>query len=242
MDWREYLFSFEGRAPRWEFWLFLGIGICYAMLIGLAILPPIKEGGISHSAFLMLIIVLRLPLFWPGLAIAVRRLHDRDKGREWAWLFVGLPFGANVLNAMFADALRVMPVFEDMFWLLGWLSFIAALWGFVEMGILRGTVGDNRFGLDPVPPVETTADGRKVSIETPGGHRVSVAITGPDGVVRKEYYYVAESDPERARVLVRNTEGARDADVAVVGTILYQTLETLNLKPGTFIPAPRAKA
>jgi uncharacterized membrane protein YhaH (DUF805 family) len=40
----------------------------------------------------------------------------------------------------------------DVVFLCGFVAFALYIWGFVEMGCLRGTVGPNRFGPDPLAP------------------------------------------------------------------------------------------
>jgi uncharacterized membrane protein YhaH (DUF805 family) len=36
--------------------------------------------------------------------------------------------------------------------LLHLVSFAITIWAFVELGCLRGTIGPNRYGPDPLPP------------------------------------------------------------------------------------------
>jgi len=47
---RDYFFSFEGRAPRSEYWLFLAIAFGYSFLVRTSILSlfePLKLGNLS---------------------------------------------------------------------------------------------------------------------------------------------------------------------------------------------------
>ncbi len=89
--------DFSGRAPRAELWwwvlfvLLLDIG---ASLIGVA-LDSGAEGG--HVYVMVLRGLASLAVLLPGLAVAVRRLHDIDKS-GW-WLLIGIIpfFGALVL-------------------------------------------------------------------------------------------------------------------------------------------------
>lgn len=108
---RKYV-GFSGRARRAEYWywaLFVVIvGICTAVL---------DEVIFPFNAFSPLNSVWSIATFLPGLAVAVRRLHDVDKSGWWV-LLVLIP-------------------------LIGWL--ILLYWA-----IQRGTVGDNRFGSDPL--------------------------------------------------------------------------------------------
>lgn len=235
---RDYFFSFEGRAPRSEYWLFVAITFGYNVLVQTFILPifePLKPENLS--GYWVVLFAISLPLFWPSVAIAVRRLHDRNKSSEWAWLFLGVPIIWSLLLLLSASvgihsaslAYAAIPVPA------------ITLWGFIELAFLRGTEGDNRFGPDPLPAVVRLPSGEKVYQDlAPGGYRVRLAVLGDDGRMRNEYYYVAESVSERARATLRDAKGARDEDVKTIDAILHETVERLNLKPGEFAPVPRA--
>lgn len=235
MDWRRFLSDFDGRAPRWEYWLFIGLAVGYAMLVSFALLPVLEVRPRDPVSLTTLRTVLGLPLVWPALAVGVRRLHDRNRDKAWIWLFTVFPYSMNWVNLVSAhtDAAR-LPLL-----VLNSAATAVGLWGVVELGFLRGTVGDNAFGPDPLPP-PVAGQGWRREVVGPGGHRVKLTVATPDR--HQEFYYVAESDPERARTIVRDAKGAPDEDVKVVGTILYQTVEALHLGPGEFVVAPRARA
>lgn len=81
MDWylkvlKNYT-QFSGRARRKEYWMFFLIN--FGVYIVLSILDYYLGLG-------FLGIIYSLALFIPGLAVAVRRLHDIDK--DWVWIFV----------------------------------------------------------------------------------------------------------------------------------------------------------
>jgi uncharacterized membrane protein YhaH (DUF805 family) len=78
-------------------------------LIDLAIAPGSEYGLLSGIA--------GLALFLPGLAMSIRRLHDRDKS-GWLFLLILIPFVGAII-------------------LLIWYC-------------MRGTIGPNRFGPDPL--------------------------------------------------------------------------------------------
>lgn len=239
---RDFFFSFEGRAPRSEYWLFVGISIAYAFLVGIAVVSTVGFPRPPDNAvsFRLIPAVLTLPLLWPSLAVSVRRLHDRNKGRSWGWLFVGIPAAWTWMDILRATAGTNAGVLAYLFSASDLAAFAISLWAIVELGFLRGTEGDNRFGSDPLPPVVRLPSGEKVHQGLPpGGHRVRLAVRADDGRVRNEFYYVAESDPERARIILRDAKGARDEDVKSIDAILHETVERLKLAPGAFAPVPR---
>jgi uncharacterized membrane protein YhaH (DUF805 family) len=108
---RNYV-GFRGRASRSEFWWWFLFGVLVsivASLIDVAIAPRSQFGPISS--------IIALALFLPGLAMAVRRLHDTDRS-GWFYLLIFIPLvGAIILIVWFCT---------------------------------RGTVGQNRFGPDPL--------------------------------------------------------------------------------------------
>lgn len=88
--------EFNGRARRAEYWWFVlgnavilfGIGIVWGVLRSVSGSLAIV-GVLAYVGFVLAMIV-------PGLAVAVRRLHDTNKS-GW-WLLIGLiPFGGLVL-------------------------------------------------------------------------------------------------------------------------------------------------
>ena len=90
------------------------------------------------GAGLLFILVL-----FSAIAVGIKRLHDRDKSGWWAILFMVLPM---LLNG----ASRAGIVTPSSSMVLQWVSLALAIWGIVEFGFLRGTVGPNQFGPDPL--------------------------------------------------------------------------------------------
>lgn len=76
--------------------------------------------------------------------IAVRRLHDRDRSGSWLLVFYGLPAFLGYLAGTGETGWRSV---------LALASLAISIWGFVEMGCLRGTVGPNEYGPDPLAKV-----------------------------------------------------------------------------------------
>jgi uncharacterized membrane protein YhaH (DUF805 family) len=75
---RWLLFSFEGRISRRVWWLWGA-----AALIGMALYLTVvlRVAGVSQQTTDL---VVNLLLFWPALAVSVKRWHDRDKSGWWA--------------------------------------------------------------------------------------------------------------------------------------------------------------
>jgi uncharacterized membrane protein YhaH (DUF805 family) len=73
----QILFGFRGRIPRRTYWLWgvlglLGVAIGLWLLLGI-----VGLGGRQIE------IAINLALLWPGLAVSVKRWHDRNKSGWW---------------------------------------------------------------------------------------------------------------------------------------------------------------
>lgn len=71
-------FSFEGRVSRLQFWM---VGLSLVVLNGIV-------AAISVSSESLVLTLISIILFWPGLAINIKRWHDRDK--SGFWVLIGL--------------------------------------------------------------------------------------------------------------------------------------------------------
>ena len=80
---RNYV-GFSGRAARSEFWFWF----LFAVLVTIA--TQFLDGALFDQQFGLLSGIAALALFLPGLAVSVRRLHDRDKS-GWFILLYFIP-------------------------------------------------------------------------------------------------------------------------------------------------------
>lgn len=122
--------NFQGRAARSEYWFFaLFVFIVAAILTGLLFATvDFNTQQVSGLGYVVIAIlaVFYLAILIPSIAVAVRRLHDRNMSGWWYLGFI-------VLSAI--------PF-------VGVVASIAMLVIFC----LKGTDGDNRFGPDPLRP------------------------------------------------------------------------------------------
>ena len=82
--WKNYI-NFQGRARRKAYWMFVLFNIIAAVLAG-ALDGVLGLGG--ESGYGPISGLYSLAVFLPGLALAVRRLHDT--GRTGWWMLIGL--------------------------------------------------------------------------------------------------------------------------------------------------------
>ena len=142
------LFGFSGRINRAKWWLAVLI-YCVVSIVGTLI---VLVSG-SQEMQLALYIIVNISIFISTIAVGIKRLHDREKSGAW-WLALYLVpwvlyyLGVGLLTAGFAES---SPALRDIaaLVLILWLGFFT--WMFVDQGCLRGTVGPNQYGPDPLP-------------------------------------------------------------------------------------------
>jgi uncharacterized membrane protein YhaH (DUF805 family) len=142
---RDYLFSFHGRATRAQWWLFVLIFFVFSFLEFLACFYLL---GFLNGFFAGWILMLLL--IWPALAVGERRLHDRGRRGVWLLLFY---LGPLILGAvklwLYGDTgISAITHPSGLSTVLSLGEFVLIVWAIIELGILRGTVGDNKYGPD----------------------------------------------------------------------------------------------
>jgi uncharacterized membrane protein YhaH (DUF805 family) len=139
----ELLLSFSGRLNRKPYWLInlilvatvFVILVLVAMLGGSAALAEFSAFGAALLSF-----VVALFPAWIVLATGVKRLHDRNKSAWWLLLFYLLPGVLQGIGETAGDLGIVLMI----------AGIAISIWALVEVGFLRGTVGPNRYGPDPL--------------------------------------------------------------------------------------------
>lgn len=115
--------------------------------------------------FILLSCALYLLTLYISIAVMTKRLHDRNKSAWWLLVFLVLPIVFNIpryiegyyvlthLDAFIQAAQHhaQQPYQESPVAIIGGgAATIVSLWAFVELFCLRGTIGDNRYGPDPL--------------------------------------------------------------------------------------------
>jgi uncharacterized membrane protein YhaH (DUF805 family) len=143
MSMTQLLFSFQGRLNRKPYWLTnIAVGIGAVVLVALALVMLGEREFAEAFATMALIGILYIPLFWVSLALGAKRLHDRNKSAWWLVLFYVAPGVASGIGDQM----------EYLGFVLHLVAFAITVWAFVEIGCLRGTVGPNQYGPDPLQP------------------------------------------------------------------------------------------
>jgi len=152
MDWGNLLFSFQGRINRAKFWLAVLVYILASIVAGI-----IGFASGSDALAMLLNSIVSLVSFVSGIFVAIKRLHDRDKSGWWLLLFYiapGVLLGIGLVAGFFGITEESSGA-GGIGLLFSLAGFAVAVWAFVELGCLRGTVGPNRYGPDPLAATAT---------------------------------------------------------------------------------------
>lgn len=135
MNLQQWLFSYRGRIVRRDFWIWQGIWlVCMTTLFTVA-----GWGWLDTQTAAFMVVC----LLWPASAIIVKRLHDRNRRGYWALLFV---LAWMLMAGNWSMLGSLLPVLVGQ--LLPGIIFLIML---LELGLFRGTQGDNRFGNASLP-------------------------------------------------------------------------------------------
>jgi len=159
-----FYFSPSGRISGSQYWLRFFLPYL-AIALTLQIIAVVSgEGSGVAIAISILLTIFYLVAWWPSIAILVKRIHDRNKS-GWLCLVLYIPlilltvlmvaWFATVIVAIAAGKEAAVAAIGGLgvaVIVLGVAVLGICLWFFIEFGCLRGTIGDNRFGPDPVTP------------------------------------------------------------------------------------------
>ena len=120
--------------------VFCGAGL----LVGVILLT---NAGLAAPLFILMLAIVFIPWLLWGIAFHTERLHDRGKSAWWLLVFYAVPgvLGQLAKGAWFAGAAGT-----ELHYVLALAGFALSIWGFVEIGCLRGKPGLNRYGSNPL--------------------------------------------------------------------------------------------
>jgi uncharacterized membrane protein YhaH (DUF805 family) len=146
-------FEFSGRSGRAEFWQWMAYVFIASMLLSLIEIGT--SGALGVPRVPIWSTILSLVTFIPGLAVAFRRLHDRNKS---GWILGGLYIFLGVTFFLFGIALAMNAAgkgeFMWPFLIAMWL--VASIWSIyvIVQLALPGDDFENDFGLPNNDPGE----------------------------------------------------------------------------------------
>lgn len=137
--WHYLLFSFEGRISRLPFWIAAVVLNIFAYV---ADRLAFDFGGNPASA------VVGLAFLYPSLALAAKRGHDRGRSESYLLVFFLPAFLTSFLQVLgYMDEAGHMRAALVM---LGIAVLAAMIVLVIDLGLLPGEPGTNRFGRNPL--------------------------------------------------------------------------------------------
>ena len=167
-DWKYLFFSFRGRINRKPFWigsllLVFGGGAAIAVLafstgqlLDFGTGQAKNEADLSPEILILPILAIIALMLFCSLALSVKRLHDRNKSAWWLLLFYGV--GALQSGAQESGIATVEGELSPVAIALILANIVVSIWYFIEVGILKGTDGDNDYGPDPLTAIPRQKD------------------------------------------------------------------------------------
>jgi uncharacterized membrane protein YhaH (DUF805 family) len=77
MDWRQFLFSFQGRVGRQQYWVMVLLSVPFILA------AAIINGGLRRDPAETPGVLVLLPMLWAAVAVTIKRWHDRSKSGWW---------------------------------------------------------------------------------------------------------------------------------------------------------------
>lgn len=153
-----FLLSPHGRTSRGGYWAFI-IGLIIVTVLAMVLDEVLGTGGFEAETGVFEAIVSLLAI-WPGIAVSVRRFHDRNMTGWWYLILtVGMvvaAIGGAVIGGLISgvDITAMDNMTEDQMILVFWPGLvgvlIVAVYWFVVQLVLPGTKGPNKYGSDPL--------------------------------------------------------------------------------------------
>jgi uncharacterized membrane protein YhaH (DUF805 family) len=136
----EFMFGASGRINRVQYWrsllIFFGAGLLVSVILLIA-------AGLAAPLLVVMLVIVFIPWLLWGLAFHTERLHDRGKNAWWLLLFYAVP---GLLGHLAKGEWLAGAAGTGLHYVLTLTAFGLSIWGFVEIGCLRGNVGPNRYG------------------------------------------------------------------------------------------------
>ena len=145
-------FSFNGRLNRKPYWIATAELIIAALIVASGVAIVFNVTGRASTAQELLRLAhpwltgFTLLLAYPAAAVFAKRLHDRNKTGWLAALLIVPMLVDTWLDP--SGSVTQTPLVHSIYLATSTMTLIVALWFLIELGFLRGTPGDNRFGPD----------------------------------------------------------------------------------------------
>jgi uncharacterized membrane protein YhaH (DUF805 family) len=147
MDFNYLFTSFDGRINRAKWWAGMVILTIINIVLSFIVISLFGMGFLGR----LLSFIIVLAILYPAYAVSAKRFQDRDKPGIYALYGLAALLVTSLLQAL---ALTGTPQeLNALGWICALINLGVSLWFLIELGILKGTPGPNRFGGDPLAAV-----------------------------------------------------------------------------------------
>jgi len=144
-DGMSLLLSVAGRIPRYRWWIGTVAVSAFLLVVTLLQFAIFGTGFLRSANGRAALFVLQLIWLYVSYCLAGKRFQDRAKPASFALIGIGPQ-----LLSILLDNLGLTGVPNLVEYAFATFNFVVGVWFLVELGFLRGTVGPNRYGPDPV--------------------------------------------------------------------------------------------
>ena len=144
-DGMSLLLSVAGRIPRYRWWIGTLAVSAFVLLVFLLLSAIFGAGFMMSTNGRAALFVLQLVWLYPYYCLSGKRFQDRAKPASFALIWIGPQLLSVLLDN---SGLTGVPNLVE--YAFATFNFVVGVWFLVELGFLRGTVGPNRYGPDPV--------------------------------------------------------------------------------------------
>lgn len=147
MDFNYLFTSFDGRINRAKWWAGMAIILLINIVLGFIVFQLF---GLFFFGRLINFLI-SVALLYPAYALCAKRFQDRDKPGITALYGLVPVLIASLLQAFGLTGDPAEP--NALGWICTLITLGVGIWFLIELGILKGTPGPNRFGGDPLAAI-----------------------------------------------------------------------------------------
>jgi uncharacterized membrane protein YhaH (DUF805 family) len=147
MDLVDLFLSPKGRISRKTFWIGVGVLVIYSILLFIVLWSILGPSLVQNFFGRLVGFAFTLPTIYFGYNLSAKRFNDRDRPIICAQVGAGAAAVKALLNLFrITGDLHANNWLDQLFVVVG---TGIALWYFIELGLMRGTVGASAHGEDP---------------------------------------------------------------------------------------------
>jgi uncharacterized membrane protein YhaH (DUF805 family) len=150
------LLGFGGRLNRRPYWIGGIVLAIAALVVAGAVGAAVYSSGqattqqqLLRSAYPWLM-AFTVIFAYPSAALLAKRLHDRNKSGWLAALLIVPMLVASWLDPDFSSFAPQSGTIQAVHTAASVITLLVGIWFLIELGFMRGTAGDNKYGTDPL--------------------------------------------------------------------------------------------